>query len=109
MKNIITKELLNTVLNTNAIWTNIVDNEVRYGTDSYEHSYFKMNLDTFTHKCKEWAVTKNHILNSACEHGDYYAYCKVPSELKDFRSYTEPEAVIEACEWILNEIKKDKA
>ncbi len=105
MKNTMTKELLNTVLNIDVIWVNVVDNEVRYGTDNYEHSFFKMNLDTFARKCKEWAVTKNHILNSACGHGDYYAYCKVPGELKDFRSYTESEAIFEACEWILNQTK----
>ncbi len=100
-----TLKLLNTVLNTNAIWVDIIDNEVRYGTDDYRHSYFKMNLDTFSKLCKEWAYDEGFRLQTQ-KYKDMNYQCIVDEINIKFHSakygYTEPDATIQATQWILN-------
>ena len=74
----------------------------------------KINIYELAHECKEWAENKNHIIYSHIDR------CHSPARQvgvatignQVFRGYygtneSEPEAVLKACEWIL-ENEKDK-
>ena len=70
----------------------------------------KINKYKFAHMCKEWALRKNYIL--ASESNTYGGICNMSISSIDIdvfyniqsttRANTEVEAVIKACEWILN-------
>jgi hypothetical protein len=119
---VITKELLSEVLGDDykerlVDWYQIED-------DNYLRSYYncgnfdkqgrptglglEINIYELTHKCKEWACTKNYFLFSG--YGAISASCEVnhrtaslgkinPQEI--VLADTEPEACFLACEWIL--------
>ncbi len=102
-----TLKLLNTVLNTNAIWVDIIDNEVRYGTDEYRHSYFKMNLDTFSKLCKEWAFDNCMIREQSMHNKNknkiiYSINIRFPNSVECFSAYSESDAIIKAIQWIID-------
>ncbi len=105
-----TLKLLNTVLNTNAIWIDIVDNEVRYGTDDYRHSYFKMNIYKFANLCKEWATSSKHkhsissypLWNITLYKGKLCWIAKHNRLGVQWEADSESDAIIKATQWIID-------
>ena len=95
-----TLKLLNTVLNTNAIWVEVIDDEVRYGTDDYKHSYFKMNIYKFVYLCKEWAYIKYKIIFEV--HFSINSEIHIRSHGKVFFADSEQDVTIQATQWILD-------
>ena len=84
---------------------------------SYEGEYqFEVSIYEFAFKCKEWALSKGHILSSnnynnggSCqvfeENGYYCKKCGEDVTTKSINSFTEIEAIIKVCEWIQENIK----
>lgn len=113
----ISKELLSEVLGHNDMCNErIVENKLLYmckndGTMDYEYEY---NIYEFAFDCKEWALSKGYILSSnsysnggCCQviqvDGEECPECGECTTLEYIHSFTEIEAIIKACEWILNE------
>ena len=67
----------------------------------------RIEVHLFMHMCKEWAFNKEYILYSSKMFSDNeFSYsCFIPDSIiegtKRWYSITEPETVIKACEWIL--------
>lgn len=84
---------------------------------SYDDEYqFEVNIYEFTYKCKEWALSKGYILSSnnyinggCCQiiqrNGEECPECGESSTFNYIHSFTEIEAVIKACEWLMEEIR----
>ena len=73
-----------------------------------------INIHELAHKCKEWAVSVKHGINSSVDgfskdetngFSSVYLMDDPDKILQDFYAYTEPEAIFKACEWILKETK----
>ena len=118
----IIKELLSEVLEVEIIDFNIIGNKLNYIIPNYETEedgdliYIDLgqniNIYEFAFKCKEWALIKGYIIDSLIRgYCSGKAICFVyvddwQSEfsencLKSFTEDTEIEAIIKACEWIL--------
>ena len=109
---IISKELISEVLGRN-----IVDFTVNVGFIFIQEKTISHNLNTyeFAFKCKEWAVKYNFQLVSwtvAFEAVKKKGYCQTHNiqdknreSDKPFREDTEVEAIIKACNWILEQNK----
>ena len=71
-------------------------------------SYGKINIHELAHKCKEWANIQNgkywwvksHIVTDMRSEATVETYGSVNK--KTFEAPTEPEAVFNACQWILD-------
>ena len=61
------------------------------------------SLNDLMVECKEWVLKCGYLTHSIRNLIEYIVYvsgdCKEPSE--DFRCSTEPEAVFQACQWVL--------
>ena len=90
---------------------NLERNEVSSTLGFYDSELdFFINIYELAYKCKEWALRKNYIL--ASESNTYGGICNMSISSMDVdvfyniqsttRANTEVEAVIKACEWILN-------
>lgn len=113
--NIISKELLSEILNknitdleicltsTSRLLITTVPNSVVYITDDSEYAKW-INIHELASKCKEWLISNRYVTHSIRNLKEYIVYLsgdfKIPSE--DFRANTEPEAIFNACEWVLN-------
>ena len=68
--------------------------------DSLKSSWMPINIYEFAFKCKEWAFKRELNLWT-----DYLGNCQIQDKefqlLHDCYSDTEIEAIIKACEWIL--------
>ena len=108
----ISKELLSEVLKQETRFIRYVANntyEVHF-EKPIRLKYIIINIYELAHKCKEWALRKNYIL--ASESNTYGGICNMSISSMDVgvfyniqsttRANTEVEAVIKACEWILN-------
>ena len=77
-----------------------------YGSGELCH----INIYELAHKCKEWALSKNYILQSSIEID--CGYCEISYIVLNqvekvlITAESEPEAVFKACEWILNKDSK---
>ena len=120
----ISKELLCEVLNEKVevvdIKTSIDDysiptNEIRYYPE-LATGYKSINIYEFAFKCKEWAIKSNNHssweLRSFCNVSKIWeCHCNPVFQMRNygdmeiFKADTEFEAIIKACEWILE--KKD--
>lgn len=132
----ISKELLEAVLGVEVtnVRDTMYDNELRFETPDEElrrkfSPYVpKINIYELGFKCKEWAFYTYKISVSSFKSGSFYL--KEFNQIKDnseywveldtasidceinindsgiFKSYSEPEAIFKACEWILKEINK---
>ena len=112
----INKELMSAVLGHNDICNErIIQNKLLYmckndGMWDYEYEY---NIYEFAFKCKEWAKNKEHIIHSSptqkIEHTaivQSFDINKFYYGQNQFYALTEVEAIIKACEWLLNEVDK---
>ena len=108
----ISKELLSEVLKQETRFIRYVANntyEVHF-EKPIRLKYIIINIYELAHKCKEWALRKNYIL--ASESNTYGGICNMSISSIDIdvfyniqsttRANTEVEAIIQACEWILN-------
>ena len=72
------------------------------GLDENYHS--QINIYELAHKCKEWAHSRNFMIQSYLYNtkarADLLSSCDVDEK---FQADTEPEAVFRACEWILKD------
>lgn len=119
MENLISKELLSEVL-FDGKYKLEIDEIVADGTiilvrdeEELEINEF-INIYELAHKCKEWALNQGYILesliNRSCVMGsnyEYFASVKIHKEtnsmvVHNIHENTEIEAVIKACQWILD-------
>lgn len=104
----ISKELLSEVLNLNITYIEHCNNSIIYKISVYDREE-EVNIYELAHKCKEWAYSTYGIMIQS------YPYCgkSRADALKGlevdevFKENTEVEAIIQACEWIL-EYKKNQ-
>ena len=119
----ISKELLSEVLedeyNDRLVdWFQIEDNYLRTYYDCGRYDYegrptglgIEINIYELAQKCKEWAYKQGYVIlsgHSAYGIGAFFCSCKGwLSENYDKRieinHNTEPEAIFQACQWILD-------
>ena len=72
-----------------------------------------INIYELAHKCKEWARDNDFFLRSFYDYEGAFCYISAPEWVDKidipktgFSSETEPESIIEACEYILQQNKK---
>ena len=102
MKEVINKELLSEILEIK------VDNIIKIEENFI---YFciglplsqKINIYELAHKCKELCLRKNKYLSSTPYSKDLYVCTILGDEM--FEAKTEPEAIFQACDWILKNEK----
>ena len=111
----ISKELMSEVLNYEVDTVlGINKNKIDYTCCRDENEGYidiSINLYEFSHKnCKEWALEKGSYIN--CFYNEFWwdrvekkYTADIPSRNKSFYADTEIEAIIKACEWILEQNK----
>lgn len=112
----ISKELLSEVLGYEVdVFLGITENEIDYTCcrdKNIGYEDISINIYKFAFKCKEWALKKEYVISSHSKYKlDGYnciIYCNNGEIDEDFTSDTEIEAIIKACEWILNQEELDK-
>ena len=121
----VSKELMSEVLNYEVdTFLGLNKNEIDYTCCRDENEGYidiSINLYEFAFKCKEWAYTNKyrlssgqHRLNTKQEHyinnqiASYFcSVYYITNDDSDIQidANTEPEAIIKACEWILEQNK----
>lgn len=122
MNYLISKELLSEVLG-HKIWKILNCNigTLRYciypnKRDEPSEYTFPINIHELAYKCKEWALNKGYRLLSGFDEKEYenspdieyscivnHIYCEGGCRSdNNFNSYSEPEAIFKACQWILD-------
>ena len=113
----ISKELLSEVLNYEVdAFLGINKNEIDYTCCRDENEGYvdiSINIYEFAYKSKEWAENKGYILfskNKECliySIDEVYDVIECLNQYEDyFEGNTEIEAVIKACNWILEELNE---
>ena len=118
----ISKELLSEVLNCDVDKYIIVSSseitQIRiWKKDTEMWDYRGYDIHYLAHKCKEWALVKGYIIKSepydynedSTFSGGYFYITRVNNMYSCPNcgaNKTEVQAVIDACEWILKELKK---
>ena len=130
----ISKELLSEVLGFGVYQSIRKDeyayNDIKLNIINTELLYNYVNIYELAYKCKEWAFYAYKISVSSFKSGSFYL--KEFNQIKDnseywveldtasidceinindsgiFKSYSEPEAIFKACEWILKENNENK-
>lgn len=107
----ISKELLSEVLKLKGISEiRISDNHIifRYVDITHDRT-FQINIYELAHKCKEWAFSKNYIISSELHsHSarvaiyDDDGLVLVNNNNDCIIESTEPEAIFQACQYILD-------
>ena len=111
---ILSVELASAVLGLNVVYIESCehrDNIIGIWTDINTKPIKEINIYEFAYKCKVWVFNKYKIYLSS-ELGEdsevslfWTANFKIKKENKSFYADTEIEAIIKACEWLL-ELKK---
>ena len=119
LEKIITKELLREVLpketeNLSEDFSFYIDEDYIVFRDEGE-TLFDYNIYKFAFKCKEWAENKGYIIFSKNKESLIYSIDEVYDVIECLNQYedyfesdTECEAIIKACEWILDNEKNPK-
>ena len=115
MKNLILSvELASAVLGLNVAYIESCDhkdNIIGIWTDMNAKPIKEISIYEFVHMCKEWAFNKGYPFNVLCRH-DYWDRCELKYDVdlynhrKSFCSDIEVEAIINACNWILEDLKE---
>lgn len=104
IKNVLVKETENL---SDDFTFDIKDNYILFADEG--ECQFEVNIYEFAFKCKEWALKKDFIISSYSRHRlDGYDCCIYDDNGdidEDFISNTEIEAIIKACNWILEQQK----
>lgn len=88
------------------------DRVMWFGNGGADDCRSEIDIHRVAHRCKEWALSKNYILQSSIEID--CGYCEISyiilNEVKKvlITAESEPEAVFKACEWILEKMKENK-
>lgn len=118
----VSKELLSGVLGLDIVDYSIVENTVRinllYHPDTALNRELELantsygskgsiNIYELAHKCKEWALKNEHNLLSylSDRNGLQESFVQLynyKTFITTIRADTEPEAIFEACQWILD-------
>ena len=109
------KELLSAVYpidETTEIYVGVQEStgRVMWFGKEYNDCRSEIDIHRVAHKCKEWALSKNYILQSSIEID--CGYCEISyiilNQVKKvlITAESEPEAVFKACEWILDKDSK---
>ena len=111
----ISKELASSVLGLNVVYTESCEHRdgiIGIWTDMDTKPIEEINIYEFAFKCKVWAFNEYKIYLSS-ELGEdsevslfWTANFKIKNENKSFYGDTEFEAIIKACEFILNDKRK---
>ena len=73
---------------------------------SYDGEYqFEVNIYEFAFKCKKWARDKYDITISSSLYKNYAKSWNIDKD-KSYTAKTEVEVIIEACNWILEELNE---
>lgn len=110
----ISKELLSEILDESYDNTNIVKiyqpsdfNHIAWETNNCAINTHSINIYELAHKCKEWCLNNNFTIKSSitrqgakCE---FYSKEQTNYKTKIINAKTEPEAIFQACEWILKQ------
>jgi hypothetical protein len=114
----ISKELLNTVLNVdlkdiNGEPTIFFRGNMLLGVDEENNTIFHINIYELANKIKTWAYTKNYHLESELK--DDFWFCRAVNlatyggyDYEAQYKYSEPEAIFESGEWVLEQVKGKK-
>ena len=112
----ISKELLSKVLGLTVVKVPELDGTILWykGIINIKGSPYtkelSINIYELAYKCKEWALSKNYILQSSIEID--CGYCEISYIILNqvekvlITAESEPEAVFKACEWILDKDSK---
>ena len=112
VKNVLAKE---TECLSDDFTFNIKDNYILFVDEG--ESQFEVNLDTFARLCKEWALNRGYTIESHTNRSfiskyncEYFSVAKIFKETNSMRvntidENTEIEAIIKACNWILEDNK----
>ena len=104
----ISKELVSEVFKLNICEAYIENNKLYF--DMGLPLIQSINIYELVHMCKEWAFDKGYPFNVLYRH-DYWDRCELKYDVdlynhrKSFCSDIEDEAIIKACEWILEQNK----
>lgn len=106
----ISKELLSEVLKLNITYIERCNNSIIYKISAYDREE-EVNIYELAYKCKEWAYENNYYVYSTPSFAlEGVAYIvednNIGKRLKTLQLDSEVEAIIQACEWILD--NKDK-
>jgi hypothetical protein len=97
----ISKELLSEVLAEEVGSFEIKNNKLIYMIKVC-FGYKTINIHELAHKCKEWARDKYDCTISSSIYKEY-SKCWAISFDESFVAPTEPEAIFQACQWILDQ------
>ena len=107
IKNVLVKETENL---SDDFTFSIKDNYILFADEG--ECQFEVNIYEFAFKCKEWAENKGYIIfskNKECliySINEVYDVIECLNQYEDyFESDTECEAIIKACNWILENSK----
>ena len=101
----ISKELIEEVMKDKGTFETININKNELSTFGvFGHHIFSINIYEFTFKCKEWARNKYNITISSSLYKNYAKSWNIDKD-KSYTAKTEVEVIIEACNWILENIK----
>ena len=109
----ISKEIASSVLGINVVYTESCehrDNIIGIWADMNTNPIKEVNIYEFAFKCKEWAFTSGFELKSGRDNLCYFCEYKREDQIdyqnEDyFLGSSEIEAIIKACEWILEQSK----
>ncbi len=101
----ISKELLEAVLDKEIQYIRTLNsNEIEYTSGVWRN----INIDELAQKCREWAWNNGYVSNSIMffdfESNKTYSCAVAIANILDWEKFeadSGPEAVFEACEWIL--------
>ena len=112
IKNVLVKETENL---SDDFTFDIKDNYILFDDDG--ECQFEVNIYEFAFKCKEWALDKGYTIESHTNRSfiskynrEYFSVAKIFKETDSMRintidESTEIEAIIKACNWILEQNK----
>jgi hypothetical protein len=107
----ISKELLSEVFKENVISIDgTIGNNLTFTSFdnmwSGEYTKHVINIHELAHKCKEWALSKNVSIESGLPYKTRATSAVFDSNegfLEGFEAETEPMAIFQACQWILEQ------
>lgn len=113
----ISKELLTEILGIEILSSKPVNQTSTMTYKFYEFGELRessINIYELAYLCKKWAYTKDYLIDSCfylhLPEGQIHVFWQSRSNWRiEFGGNTEPEAVFDACQWIFEQINKEKS